>query len=266
MFYENLLNGNNLSFVLGVNVLDDFGLVKEVATEIKNIVNKYNVNVIFKASWDKANRSSIHSFRGLGLTESLKIFSKLKDDFEFELLTDVHEIGQASYLSSVIDVFQLPAFLSRQTDLVIDIAKVGLPVNIKKAQFLAPDQMKHVVNKFIESGNNKLMICERGHCFGYNNLVVDFLGIDFLLKTLDIPVVLDVTHSLQIRESGDLASGGRSEQARALALAGVAIGVKCLFLETHPNPEYAKCDGPSATKLADLDCLIKDSIKIFNCI
>lgn len=263
MFYKTLSEKKQLNFILGVNVLDDYGVVHEVASEIKRLVNNLGINFIFKASWDKANRSSIYSYRGLGLTESIKIFSKIKTDFGFELITDVHEIGQAAILSDVIDVFQLPAFLSRQTDLVADIARTGKPVNIKKAQFLAPDQMFHITKKFIESGNDKLMICERGHCFGYNNLVVDFLGLDFLIRSSGFPIVLDVTHSLQIREKGDSISGGRSGQARALALAASALGVNCLFLETHPDPNIAKCDGPSATRLIELEKLIVDSVKVY---
>ncbi len=266
MFYNRLLQKNELSFMLGVNVLDDYGVIQEVAGELNKIKNDLGINFIFKASWDKANRSSIHSYRGLGLSESKKFFSKIKLDYGFEIITDVHEIGQAISLSDVVDIFQLPAFLSRQTDLVVDIASVGKPVNIKKAQFLAPDQMIHIINKFKESGNEKLMICERGHSFGYNNLVVDFLGLDYMKKTMGCPIVLDVTHSLQMRGHGEAASGGRSDQAKVLALAASAAGIDCLFLETHPDPSIAKCDGPSATKLSDLKDLIMDSIRVYNSI
>lgn len=263
MFYNDLKQSNKLSLVLGLNVLDDDCVIQEVCSELKSIQTSFDINFIFKASWDKANRSSIHSYRGKGLNEGRRLFELIKKDFSFEILTDVHEIGQAKELSSVVDVFQLPAFLSRQTDLVIDLALAGKPVNIKKAQFLAPDQMIHITDKFKEAGNSQLILCERGHSFGYNNLVVDFLGVDSLIRKSGYPVLLDVTHSLQIRREAEAASGGRADQARTLALAAVAAGINGLFIETHPNPSLAKCDGPSATKLSDLRKLVSECVELY---
>jgi 2-dehydro-3-deoxyphosphooctonate aldolase (KDO 8-P synthase) len=252
MFYKNLKKSNDLSFVIGLNVLDEYSIVNEVCRELDILRKELGFNFIFKASWDKANRSSMHSYRGLGLNKSLSIFEKVKSDFGFEILTDVHERGQCDLLKDVIDVFQLPAFLSRQTDLVEDLAKSNKPINIKKAQFLAPDQMGNILNKFSEFGNDKLILCERGTMFGYNNLVVDFLGLDLMRKSFDVPLLLDVTHALQIRDSGSEASGGRSGQAMSLAFAASSVGVNGLFLEVHPDPKFAKCDGPSATSLSEL--------------
>ena len=209
---------------------------------------------VFKASFDKANRSAIHSFRGVGLDEGMKIFSAIKKEFNVPVITDVHEPWQCEPVAEVCDILQLPAFLARQTDLVVAMAKTGRVINIKKPQFLSPSQMKNIVDKFKEAGNEQLILCERGSNFGYDNLVVDMLGFGVMKKTCgDLPIIFDVTHSLQQRESGAAASGGRRSQVLDLALAGMATGLAGLFLEAHPNPDQAKCDGPSALPLDKLE-------------
>jgi 2-dehydro-3-deoxyphosphooctonate aldolase (KDO 8-P synthase) len=209
---------------------------------------------VFKASFDKANRSSVHSFRGPGLQEGLKLLSEVKNTFSVPTITDVHSPEQASPVAEVCDILQLPAFLARQTDLVEAMARTGAAINIKKPQFLSPEQMANVVNKFRECGSDRLMVCERGSNFGYDNLVVDMLGFDVMRDvTGGCPLIFDVTHALQRRDPGDAASGGRRSQVLSLAKAGVAVGVAGLFLEAHPDPDKALCDGPSALPLAQLE-------------
>ncbi|MBR2252624.1 MAG: 3-deoxy-8-phosphooctulonate synthase, partial [Neisseriaceae bacterium] len=211
---------------------------------------KLGIPYVFKASFDKANRSSIHSYRGVGMEKGLQIFAKVKENFGVPVITDVHEPYQCEPVAAVCDVLQLPAFLARQTDLVVAIAKTGRVINIKKPQFLSPTQMKNIVEKFAEAGNTQLMLCERGSNFGYDNLVVDMLGFGVMKKSCNnIPLIFDVTHSLQTRDSGSAASGGRRSQVVDLAQAGMATGLAGLFLEAHENPDKAKCDGPSALPL-----------------
>ena len=209
---------------------------------------------MFKASFDKANRSSIHSYRGVGLDEGLRIFQEVKARFGVPVITDVHEPAQAAPVAEVVDVLQLPAFLARQTDLVEAIARTGRVVNIKKPQFLSPTQMRNIVAKFREAGNERIILCERGSQFGYDNLVVDMLGFREMLEASGgLPAIFDVTHSLQRREAGAAASGGRRRQVAELARAGMAVGLAGLFLEAHPDPDHARCDGPSALPLAALE-------------
>ncbi|MCY1233324.1 2-dehydro-3-deoxyphosphooctonate aldolase [compost metagenome] len=209
---------------------------------------------MFKASFDKANRSSIHSFRGPGLEEGLKIFEAVKAEFGVPVITDVHEPWQARPVAEVADVLQLPAFLARQTDLVVALAKTARPVNIKKPQFLSPAQVANIVEKFKEAGNDQLILCDRGTCFGYDNLVVDMLGFGLMKRvTNDMPIIFDVTHALQQREASAAASGGRRQQVADLARSGLAVGLAGLFLEAHPDPANAKCDGPSALPLDKLE-------------
>ena len=247
---------NTLPFTLfgGINVLEDLDSTLLACEKYVEVTQKLGIPYVFKASFDKANRSSIHSFRGVGLDEGMKIFSAIKKEFNVPVITDVHEPWQCEPVAEVCDVLQLPAFLARQTDLVVAMAKTGRVINIKKPQFLSPSQMKNIVDKFKEAGNDQLILCERGSNFGYDNLVVDMLGFGVMKKTCgDLPIIFDVTHSLQQRESGAAASGGRRSQVLDLALAGMATGLAGLFLEAHPNPDQAKCDGPSALPLDKLE-------------
>ncbi|MGJ7500271.1 3-deoxy-8-phosphooctulonate synthase [Variovorax sp. ZT5P49] len=247
---------NEAPFVLfgGVNVLESKDLALRSAEEYVRVTQKLGIPYVFKGSFDKANRSSIHSYRGPGLEEGLKILQAVKDAFGVPVLTDVHETAQAAPVAEVVDVLQLPAFLARQTDLVVALAKTGRIINIKKPQFLSPSQMLNIVEKFKEAGNDKLILCDRGTCFGYDNLVVDMLGFGVMKKvTQNLPIIFDVTHALQQREAGAAASGGRREQVADLARAGMAVGLAGLFLEAHPDPAQAKCDGPSALPLDKLE-------------
>ena len=252
----NLTLNNHAPFTLfgGINVLEDLDSTLLACEKYVEVTQKLGIPYVFKASFDKANRSSIHSFRGVGLDEGMKIFSAIKKEFHVPVITDVHEPWQCEPVAEVCDVLQLPAFLARQTDLVVAMAKTGRVINIKKPQFLSPSQMKNIVDKFKEAGNEQLILCERGSNFGYDNLVVDMLGFGVMKKTCgDLPIIFDVTHSLQQRESGAAASGGRRSQVLDLALAGMATGLAGLFLEAHPNPDQAKCDGPSALPLDKLE-------------
>ncbi|OHX11870.1 3-deoxy-8-phosphooctulonate synthase [Chromobacterium amazonense] len=248
--------GNAAPFTLfgGVNVLESRDLALRAAEEYVRVTQKLGIPYVFKGSFDKANRSSIHSYRGPGLEEGMKILQAVKDTFGVPVITDVHEPWQAAPVAEVADVVQLPAFLARQTDLVVALAKTGRAVNIKKPQFMSPAQIQNVVEKFVEAGNEQLILCDRGTCLGYDNLVVDMLGFGVMKKVSgNRPVIFDVTHALQQRESGAAASGGRRAQVAELARAGMAVGLAGLFLEAHPNPAEAKCDGPSALPLALLE-------------
>lgn len=248
--------GNHLPFVLfgGINVLESLDLALRACEHYVQVTHKLGIPYVFKASFDKANRSSIHSYRGPGLEEGLRIFEAVKARFGVPVITDVHEPWQCAPVAEVVDVLQLPAFLARQTDLVVALAKTGRVINIKKPQFLSPAQMKNICEKFAEAGNERLVLCDRGSCFGYDNLVVDMLGFGVMKKACgDLPVIFDVTHALQQRESGAAASGGRRSQVLELARSGMALGLAGLFLESHPNPAEAKCDGPSALPLHQLE-------------
>jgi 2-dehydro-3-deoxyphosphooctonate aldolase (KDO 8-P synthase) len=246
---------NDAPFVLlgGVNVLESRDFALEVAAEYVSVCADLAIPLVFKASYDKANRSSIHSFRGPGLDEGLSILAEVKSRFNVPLITDVHTPEQAAPAAEVCDIIQLPAFLARQTDLVRAMAETGAAINIKKPQFLSPAQMGNVVEKFRECGNERLMLCERGSNFGYDNLVVDMLGFGVMrAATGDIPLIFDVTHALQCRDPMGAASGGRRSQVLELARAGMATGLAGLFLESHPDPDKALCDGPSALPLDKL--------------
>lgn len=247
-------NSEPLVLIGGINVIESRDLALRAAEQFVRATERLEIPYIFKASYDKANRSSINSFRGPGLVEGLRVLEEVKSSFGVPVLTDVHEPTQAVSVAEVCDVLQLPAFLARQTDLVRAMADTGAVVHIKKPQFMSPPQIGHVVEKFHECGNDKLMVCERGSCFGYDNLVVDMLGFRTLKEVSNnAPVTFDVTHSLQMRESGAAASGGRREQVAELARSGVAIGIAGLFLEAHPDPDNALCDGPSALPLDQLE-------------
>lgn len=246
--------GNELPFVLfgGMNVLESRDLALRVCEHYVKVTQKLGIPYVFKASFDKANRSSMHSFRGPGMDAGLKIFEEIKRTFNVPVITDVHEPAQAAPVAEVVDIIQLPAFLSRQTDLVAAMARTNAIINIKKAQFLAPQEMKHIIAKCEEAGNDKLIICERGSCFGYNNLVVDMLGFG-IMKQFGFPVFFDVTHALQMPGGRSDSAGGRRAQVADLAKAGMSQGLAGLFLEAHPDPDNAKCDGPCALRLDRLE-------------
>lgn len=245
---------NQKPFVLfgGMNVLESRDLAMRVAEKYLEVTERLGIPYVFKASFDKANRSSVHSFRGPGMDEGLKIFEEIKQTFKVPVITDVHEPFQAQPVAEVCDIIQLPAFLSRQTDLVVAMAKTGAIINIKKAQFLAPQEMGHILTKFEEAGNDQLVLCERGSSFGYNNLVVDMLGFG-VMKQFNYPIFFDVTHALQRPGGRADSAGGRREAVTDLALAGMSQGLAGLFLEAHPDPASAKCDGPCALKLEQLE-------------
>ncbi|MBB3167933.1 3-deoxy-8-phosphooctulonate synthase [Simiduia aestuariiviva] len=247
---------NNAPFVLfgGMNVLESRDMAMQVAEAYVEVTQKLGIPYVFKASFDKANRSSIHSYRGPGMEAGLKIFQEIKETFKVPVITDVHEIEQCQPVADVADVIQLPAFLARQTDLVQAMANTGAVINIKKPQFLSPSQMKNIVEKFRECGNENVILCDRGTCFGYDNLVVDMLGFRTMKEVSGgAPVIFDVTHALQCRDPSGAASGGRRHQVAELARSGMALGLAGLFLEAHPNPNQAKCDGPSALPLDKLE-------------
>jgi len=247
---------NDRPFALlgGVNVLEDLDFALRCAGHYKQACERLGIPLVFKASYDKANRSSIHSFRGPGLEEGLSILQAVKDSHGIPVITDVHSPEEATAAAKVADIIQLPAFLARQTDLVRAMAETGAVINIKKPQFLSPEQMRNIVDKFRECGNEQLLICERGTNFGYDNLVVDMLGFGVMKRTCDdLPMIFDVTHALQCRDPGGAASGGRRSQVVDLAKAGMAVGLAGLFLEAHPDPNQARCDGPSALPLDQLE-------------
>ena len=244
---------NHLPFVLfgGMNVLESRDLAMRIAEHYVEVTQKLNIPYVFKASFDKANRSSVTSYRGPGMEEGLRIFEEIKATFNVPLITDVHEPHQAAPVAEVVDVIQLPAFLARQTDLVVAMAKTGSVINVKKPQFLAPHEMRHIIGKLGEAGNDKVILCERGSCFGYNNLVVDMLGMDAMKEYA--PVIFDATHALQMPGGRATSADGRRAQAAQLARSGMALGLAGLFIEAHPNPDEALCDGPCALPLAKLE-------------
>ncbi|TCL02716.1 3-deoxy-8-phosphooctulonate synthase [Sodalis ligni] len=247
---------NDRPFVLfgGMNVLESRELAMRICEHYVTVTQKLAIPYVFKASFDKANRSSIHSYRGPGLEEGMKIFQELKAQFGVKIITDVHEAAQAQTVSEVVDVIQLPAFLARQTDLVEAMARTGAVINVKKPQFISPSQVGNIVDKFHEAGNDQVILCDRGSNFGYDNLVVDILGFNVMNRVSGgCPVIFDVTHALQTRDPFGAASGGRRAQVAELARAGMAVGIAGLFIEAHPDPEHAKCDGPSALPLDKLE-------------
>ncbi|RDE22951.1 3-deoxy-8-phosphooctulonate synthase [Motiliproteus coralliicola] len=245
---------NELPFVLfgGMNVLESEQLAMQIAEHYVEVTSRLGIPYVFKASFDKANRSSIDSFRGPGLDEGLKILDKIKRSFDVPIITDVHEPSQAAPTAEVADIIQLPAFLSRQTDLVVAMAQTGAAINIKKAQFLAPQEMGHILKKCREAGNDRLILCERGSCYGYNNLVVDMLGFS-IMKEFGVPLMFDATHALQMPGGRSDSADGRRALAAQLSRAGMSQGIAGLFLEAHPDPSQAKCDGPCALPLDKLE-------------
>jgi len=256
-------NSSPIIIIAGLNVFEDLTMANQVASDLKKITDRLGLPFIFKASFDKANRSSVDSYRGPGLEEGIEFFSEIKKTFDIPIITDVHEIGQVEKISEVADIIQIPAFLCRQTDLIKAACETKLPLNIKKGQFLSPGQMLNIINKCHAFDNENIILCERGSSFGYNNLIVDFLGISEL-KNFKKPVILDVTHSLQIPGGQGNAADGRSSQALDLALAGTAIGLAGLFIEVHPDPKKALCDGPSATRLDEIENILSKIKSIDN--
>ncbi|WP_077285285.1 3-deoxy-8-phosphooctulonate synthase [Cognaticolwellia aestuarii] len=244
---------NDKPFVLfgGMNVLESRDLAMTIAEHYVEVTQKLNIPYVFKASFDKANRSSVSSYRGPGLDEGLKIFQEIKSTFNVPIITDVHEPYQAAPVAEVADIIQLPAFLARQTDLVVAMAKTGAIINVKKPQFLAAHEMRHIINKFAEAGNEDIILCERGSCFGYNNLVVDMLAMDEMKDYA--PVMFDATHALQQPGGRADSADGRRAKAAQLARSGMALGLAGLFIEAHPDPLMAKCDGPCALPLDKLE-------------
>ena len=258
--FADLSVSNTQPFVLfgGINILESRELAIAAAEAYTRATESLNIPYVFKASFDKANRSSVHSFRGPGLEEGLRILEEVKKQFSVPIISDIHEPQQAQAAAEVCDVLQLPAFLARQTDLVRAMAETSAVINIKKPQFLSPSQMGNIYEKFRECGNDRVMLCERGTNLGYDNLVVDMLGFEVMKACTDrSPIIFDVTHALQCRDSGGAASGGRRQQVVELGRAGMAVGIAGLFLEAHPDPDNAKCDGPSALPLHQLEDFLK---------
>jgi 2-dehydro-3-deoxyphosphooctonate aldolase (KDO 8-P synthase) len=244
---------NDGPFVLfgGMNVLESRDLAFEIAAHYKEVTARLDIPYVFKASFDKANRSSIGSFRGPGLDEGLKILADIKAEFDVPVITDLHEPHQAAPVAEVADIIQLPAFLARQTDLVTAMAKTDAVINVKKPQFLAPHELRHIIKKCLDMGNDRIMLCERGSAFGYNNLIVDMLGMDDMKAMA--PVIFDATHALQRPGGRSDSADGRRAQAAVLARSGMAVGIAGLFIEAHPDPDNAKCDGPCALPLDKLE-------------
>lgn len=260
---KNISIANNLPLVLlgGMNVLESASLAQEVVSHYVAVTQRLGIPYIFKASFDKANRSSVNSFRGPGIEAGLTLLADIKAKYGVPIVTDVHEPWQAPLAAQVADIIQLPAFLSRQTDLVQAMAETGAVINIKKAQFLSAHDMRHVVAKFEAYGNRQLILCERGNCFGYQNLVVDMLNFP-IMKQFGYPVIFDVTHALQLPGGQTDSAGGRRDLCFDLARAGVATGLAGLFLEAHPDPTKAKCDGPSALRLDELEPFLQQMIAV----
>ncbi len=244
-----------LFIIAGPCAIESEKLVFETAAFLKSLCTELGLFFIFKSSFDKANRTSVKSFRGPGIKEGLKILAGLRQSLSIPILTDIHGPSEAHQAAEAVDILQIPAFLCRQTDLITEASKTGMPVNIKKGQFLSPWDMSHIAEKFESAGNGKLIITERGASFGYNNLVVDFRSFP-VMASLGYPVVFDVTHSLQLPGGMGSCSGGQSEYAGTLARASVAAGVDGLFMEVHPDPSKALCDGPNMIKLDDLRYLL----------
>ena len=259
-------NAEPMTLMGGVNVLESESIAMTVAEQFARAASDFHVNWIFKGSFDKANRSSISSYRGPGIDEGLKILEKIKNNFDVPVITDIHESSQANQVAEICDIIQIPAFLCRQTDLVTAAAQTNKIIQFKKPQFLSAPEMKNVIEKCKEAGNSQIILCERGNAFCYNNLVVDMLNFQ-IMKNLNVPVIFDATHSLQLPGGLGNAAGGRREFLLPLAKAGLSQGIAGLFLEAHPNPDEAKCDGPCAiaadtiysviSQLSALDTFIK---------
>lgn len=251
--------------IAGPCVIESEENVMLIAERIKGIAERLDIDYYFKASFDKANRTSISSYRGPGIEEGLRILKKVKDTYGLKIATDIHEPWQAEKVAEVADIIQIPAFLCRQTDLLVAAAKTGKLINVKKAQFLAPWDMANVVKKLEDSGNRNIMLCERGTSFGYNTLVVDMTGI-VEMKKFGYPVVMDATHSVQKPGGKGNATGGKRENVEYLAKAAVAAGADALFFEVHPDPDNAMSDGPNMVKLDEFEELLKRVIKVYDAV
>ena len=249
-------DGQPLALIAGPCVIENESHVLEIATTVREIAERCGMPLIFKASFDKANRTSIKSFRGPGLTEGIRILARVKEEVGVPILTDIHEVDQANPVAEVADVLQIPAFLSRQTDLLVAAAKTGRVVNVKKGQFLSPYDVQHILTKISSTGQHKILVTERGTCFGYHNLVVDMRAFP-ILRSMGFPVVFDVTHSLQLPGAGDGVTSGQAEYIPTLAAAGVAAGVDLIFMEVHENPDQAKSDAKNALAIDDLEPLLR---------
>ncbi len=257
------IGGDKLTILAGPCALESKEIAEEVARELKRVCQKLDINYVFKSSFDKANRSSITSYRGPGLEEGLKILSEIKEKYNVPIVTDIHSPEQAAPVAEVADILQIPACLCRQTDLLVAAAKTGKIVNIKKGQFLAPEQMQPLVKKVEDAGNYNILLTDRGTSFGYNNLVVDFRGIP-IMKNFGYPVVFDATHSVQLPGANGISSGGDRRFVPVLAKAAMAVGANVLFFEVHPNPDKALCDGPNMVALKDAEALFKKCKDIFD--
>lgn len=253
------------TLIAGSCVIESEEMVLSIAGQMKEITNELGIPYTFKASFDKANRTSISGFRGPGIDEGLRILQKVKDTYGLPICTDIHEPWQAEKVAEVCDILQIPAFLCRQTDLLVAAAKTGKCINIKKAQFLAPWDMKNCLEKVRQSGNNNVMLCERGSTFGYNTLVVDMTGLR-VMKEMGVPVIFDATHSVQKPGGNGTSTGGNRQYVEYLAKAAIAVGVDGLFMETHPNPDNAKSDGPNMVPLSEMKELLKKLIKVYDAV
>ena len=256
------IGGDKLTILAGPCAIECQEILNKTAEKLKEITTKLDINFVFKSSFDKANRSSINSFRGPGLEKGLEMLAKVKKEFDLPIVTDIHTPDQASVTAEVADILQIPAFLCRQTDLLVAAAKTGKIVNIKKGQFLAPEQMGPLIKKVEDSGNNNILVTDRGTSFGYNNLVVDFRGIP-IMQSFGYPVVFDATHSVQLPGANGCSSGGDRRFVPVLAKAAMAAGANVLFFEIHPDPDKALCDGPNMVALDKAEELFKTCKDIF---
>ncbi len=256
------IGGDKLTVLAGPCAIESLDVMRETAEELKKVTEKLGINYVFKSSYDKANRSSITSYRGLGMKKGLELLAKIKEEFDLPIVTDIHTPDQAAVAAEVADILQIPAFLCRQTDLLVAAAKTGKIVNIKKGQFLAPQQMKSLVKKVEDAGNNQIMLTDRGVTFGYNNLVSDFRAIP-IMKEFGYPVVFDATHSVQMPGSNGDSTGGDRRFVPILANAAMASGADVLFFEIHPNPDKALCDGPNMLFLKDAEKVFAKCKAIF---
>ena len=253
------------SLIAGPCVIESEEMVLSIAEQMKDITDKLGIPYTFKASFDKANRTSISGFRGPGIEEGLSILQKVKNTYDLPICTDIHEPWQAEKAAEVCDILQIPAFLCRQTDLLVAAAKTGKCINIKKAQFLAPWDMKNCVEKVRQSGNDNVMLCERGTTFGYNTLVVDMTGLR-VMKDMGVPVIFDATHSVQKPGGNGTSTGGNRQYVEYLAKAAVSVGIDGLFMETHPDPDNAKSDGPNMVPLGEMEELLKKLQRVYEAV
>jgi len=244
-----------LALIAGPCVIENGGRARKIASFLKALTHELGIPFVFKASYDKANRTSIHSFRGPGLAEGLKILEDIKTDLEIPIISDVHSMDEIEPAAKVLDIIQIPAFLCRQTDFIIAVSQTQKPINIKKGQFLAPWDITNIIDKVRSTGNSQILLTERGTMFGYNNLVVDFRSFQEMQKT-GFPVIFDATHSIQLPGGAGTSSGGQRDYVPMLARAAVAAGVDAIFLEVHPEPDQARCDGPNSLKLDSLEGLL----------